>query len=251
MDERRPEMEGLKEPDESPSAGDGRQKGSLFGSTTEGLRQLILDGVLPPGQRLLERELCEQLGVSRTPVREAIKALTQEGWLRALPNRSAVVAALDLDEVRSLSTVVAEIERLATELACGSATDADLEAIAQAHHQMIINHVRGDLRKYFQANKEFHRRIILSTHNSVLLWVWDLLSRRVDRARYASNLAPRRWPLAIKEHGEILEALIARDAVRAAGLMRTHVLNGLSVVIESLSPASSTDDDGASSGFGN
>src|SRR5262249_39211905 len=164
---------------------------------------------------------------------------TQEGWLRALPNRSAVVAALDPEEVRSLATVVAEIERLATELACASAADSDLEAIAQAHHQMIINHVRGNLREYFQANKEFHRRIILSTHNSVLLWTWDLLSMRVDRARYASNLEPRRWPLAIKEHGEILEALIGRDAARASALMRTHVLNGLSVVVESLSHASS------------
>src|SRR5215475_11146477 len=168
-------MEGMRDSTTSP-AGESRQKGSLFGSTTEGLRQLILDGVLPPGQRLLERELCEQLGVYRTPVREAIKALTQEGWLRALPNRSAVVAALDPEEVRSLATVVAEIERLATELACASAADSDLEAIAQAHHQMIINHVRGNLREYFQANKEFHRHIILSTHNSVLLWTWDLLS---------------------------------------------------------------------------
>ena len=228
-------MEGVGEPKESPAAGDCRQKGSLFGATIEGLRQLILDGALQPGQRLLERELCEQLGVSRTPVREAIKALTQEGWLRALPNRSAVVVALNLDEVRSLATVVAEIERLASELACGSATEADLETIAQAHHRMIISHVRGNMREYFQANKEFHRGIILSTRNSVLLWVWDMLSMRVDRARYASNLEPKRWPLAIKEHGEILEALIGRDAARASALMRSHVLNGLSVVIASLS----------------
>ncbi len=216
-----------------------RQKGSLFGTTTEAVRQLILDGILPAGQRLKERELCEQLGVSRTPVREAIKALTQEGLLQALPNRSPVVAALDIEEVRSLSVVVAEVERLAVELACANAT-ADLEAIASAHHQMVLCHVRGDMREYFKANKAFHRTIVLSAQNSVLLWIWDMLSIRVDRARYASNLQPQRWPLAIKEHSEILEALIARDAPRAADLMRAHVHNGLSVVIASLADAPPT-----------
>jgi DNA-binding GntR family transcriptional regulator len=225
-------------------AEEARQKGSLFSSTTEGLRQLILDGVLPAGQRLKERELCDQLGVSRTPVREAIKALTQEGLLLALPNRSAIVAALNPEEVRSLAVVVAEVERLAVELACEAATEADLEGIIGAHHQMIICHVRGDLREYFKANKEFHRQIILSTRNSVLLWIWNLLSVRVDRARYASNLQPKRWPVAMKEHNEILEVLIARDAARASVLMKSHVLNGLSAVISSLSETESAGGEG-------
>jgi DNA-binding GntR family transcriptional regulator len=215
-----------------------RQKGSLFGATTEAMRQLILDGVLPAGHRLKERELCGQLGVSRTPVREAIKALTQEGLLQARPNCSPVVASLDIDEVRSLAVVVAEVERLAVELACATATQADLEAIASAHHQMVICHVRNNIREYFTANKTFHRTIILSTRNPILLWVWDMLSVRVDRARYVSNLQPKRWPRAIKEHSEMLEALIARDAPRAAVLMRSHVLNGLSAVIAGLSETS-------------
>jgi DNA-binding GntR family transcriptional regulator len=232
-------MDGGEEANVAAAAEEARQKGSLFGSTTEALRQLILDGVLQAGQRLKERELCEQLGVSRTPVREAIKALTQEGLLEALPNRSPVVAALNPEEVRSLAVVVAEIERMAVELACTTASEADFEIIAGAHYQMIICHVRRNLREYFRANKEFHRQIILSTRNSVLLWIWDLLSARVDRARYASNLQPKRWPLAIKEHGEILEALIARDAQRAAGLMKVHVHKGLSVVTASLSEAPS------------
>ncbi len=214
-----------------------RRKGRLFGSTADAIRKLILDGDLPPGHRVKERELCEQLNVSRTPVREAIKALTQEGLLRSLPNHSAVVATLDLEEVKSLSVVVATIERLAAETACTMATEADLEEISLAHHQMVVYHVRNMLHEYFQFNKKFHRSIILSTKNSVLLWVWDMLSMRVDRARYTSNLQPKRWPLAIKEHGEILEALIARDAERASQLMHSHVLGGLSGVIAALEQA--------------
>ncbi len=223
-------------PDEmSQGPDETRQKGSLFRSTTEALRQLILDGALPAGQRLKERELCALLNVSRTPVREAIKALIQEGLLQSLPNRSAMITELDSEEVRSLAVVVAEIERLAVELASVHATEAELETIAVAHHEMVIHHVRNNMRDYFKSNKDFHRKIIQSARNSVLLWIWDLLSTRVDRARYASNRQPKRWPLAIKEHSEILEALIARDGARAGALMRSHVLGGLSVVITSLS----------------
>jgi DNA-binding GntR family transcriptional regulator len=210
------------------------RKGLLFGTTAESIRKLILDGVLEPGQRLKERELCQQLGVSRTPVREAIKALTQEGLLYSLPNHSAVVATMDLQEVKALAVVLAEIEALSARLACEAASAADLEKIASAHHQMVLFHVRDLLHEYFHFNKEFHRLIATASGNSVLLWNWTLLSTRSDRARYASNLRPQRWPLAIQEHAGILEALIARDGERASSLMREHVHNGLSGVIAAL-----------------
>jgi DNA-binding GntR family transcriptional regulator len=219
---------------ERPETDDAPRKGHLFGSTAEAIRKLILDGVLPPGHRLKERELCEQLGVSRTPVREAIKALTQEGLLRSLPNHSAVVATMDLDEVRALVVVLAEIEALSVRLACAAASDADLEKIAAAHHQMVIFQVRNLLHEYFHYNKEFHRLIATASGNSVLLWNWQLLATRSDRARFTSNLRPKRWPLAIQEHAGILEALIARDGERASQLMREHVRNGLLGVIAAL-----------------
>lgn len=218
----------------TPEGDEPRQKGRLFGSTTEAIRQLIINGVLAAGQRVRERELCEQLDVSRTPVREAIKTLTQEGLLRSLPNRSAIVADMDLEEIRSLSVVAATIESLAAELACATLTEDDIEAIAAAHHEMSVWHVQNEFREYFRFNKAFHRTIVRATRNGVLLSIWDLLSTRVDRARYASNLQPKRWPNAIKEHAEILEALIARDATRASSLMDVHVRNGLSGVIAAL-----------------
>jgi len=211
-----------------------RQKGQLFGSTAAMLRNMIITGVLAPGQRLRERELCEQLGVSRTPVREAIKTLVQEGLVRALPNRSAVVTAVDLEEVKSLIVVLATIESLAGELACKSVTDAQIADIAACHHQLLVHHMRNELPEYFRANKAIHRKIVEAAANPVLLWLWDLLALRVDRARYVSNLWPRRWPEAVKEHQQMLEALIVRDGPRLAALMRQHVENGLSVVVEGL-----------------
>ncbi len=220
----------------SPASGV-RQKGQLTSSATSRIRNMIVTGVLAPGQRIRERELCETLGVSRTPVREAIKTLQQEGLLRGLPNRSAVVTELDPEEVRALVTVVATIEGLAGQLACREASDEQIADIAALHHQMTVHQIRDQMAEYFDVNKRFHRRIVEAANNSVLLWIWDMLALRVDRARFSSNLWPRRWPQAIREHQEIMEALIARDGVRAERLMREHVTNGLSLVVRGLSGA--------------
>lgn len=211
-----------------------RQKGQLSGSATVMIRNMIVTGALAPGQRIRERELCETLRVSRTPVREAIKTLLQEGLLRASPNRSPVVTTLDLDEVRSLVVVVATVESLAGRLACAAATDAQIAEIAALQHKMVVHQVHNQMPEYFQTNKTFHRKIVDSACNPVLLSVWDMLALRVDRARYASNLWPERWPEAIKEHQRLLDALIIRDAETLAALMHQHVSNGLSLVVKAM-----------------
>jgi DNA-binding GntR family transcriptional regulator len=212
----------------------GKRKGSLHASTVARLRNMIVTGVLAPGARLNERELCEQLAVSRTPVREAIKTLIQDGLLRALPNQSAVVSHLDLEEIEALIDVVSTIEGLAGELAAARVSDESVAEIGLLHYRMMLHHTRDELPGYFEANKAFHRRIVELSGNSVLVWVWDLLALRVDRARYSSNLWPTRWQAAIQEHQQILDALSARDGARAAQALRSHVRNGLSGLVASL-----------------
>lgn len=210
------------------------RKGDLHNNALAMLRDMIVSGVLAPGQRLNERALCEQLAVSRTPVREAIKSLTQEGLLHALPNRSAVVAPLDPAQTSALIEVVATIEALAGELAATRASDAQIAELGILHYTMLRHHARDELPGYFETNKAFHRRIVEYSGNEVLLWVWDLLALRVDRARYASNLWPTRWQEATGEHAQILARLTARDPAGVAAAMRQHVRNGLSVVVSSL-----------------
>lgn len=211
-----------------------RRKGSLHGNTVAQLRNMIVTGILAPGSRLNERELCEQLQVSRTPVREAIKTLIQDGLLTSLPNQSAIVSELDLAEVSALIDVVSTIEGLAGELAAKNATDESVAEIGMLHYQMLLHHTRDELPGYFEANKAFHRRIVLLSGNPILTWVWDLLALRVDRARYSSNLWPRRWKTAIQEHQQILDALSARDARRCGDALRDHVRNGLSGLVAAL-----------------
>ena len=210
------------------------RKGELHRNAVSMLRDMIVCGALAPGERLNERELCDQLQVSRTPVREAIKTLTQEGLLHSLPNRSPVVAPLDADQTSALIDVVATIEALAGELAAKRVSDSQIAELGILHYTMLRHHAQDELPGYFAANKAFHRRIMEIADNPVLLWVWDLLALRVDRARYASNLWPKRWQKATHEHSQILERLTARDAEGVAAAMRQHVRNGLSVVVTSL-----------------
>ena len=210
------------------------RKGDLHSNAVAVLRNMIITGTLAPGERLNERELCERLKVSRTPVREAIKTLTQDGLLHSLPNRSPVVAPLDAAQTSALIDVVATIEGLAGELAAGRVSDTQVAELGILHYTMLRHHARDELPGYFDANKAFHRRIVEYADNPVLLWVWDLLALRVDRARYASNLWPTRWQKATDEHAQILARLAARDAEGVAATMRQHVHNGLLLVVASL-----------------
>ena len=216
-----------------------RRKGALHARVVSHMRNLIVTGVLAPGAKLNERELCEQLAVSRTPVREAIKTLIQDGLLRALPNQSAVVSELDLDHVEALIDVVSVIEGLAGELAARRVGDEAVAEIGMLHYRMLLHRARDELPGYFEANKAFHRRIVELSGNPVLLSVWDQLALQVDRARYCSNLWPKRWDTAIEEHQLILDALAARDSERAGDALRTHVRGGLSGLVAALSQARS------------
>lgn len=216
------------------AVGSPRRKGELHSSVASTLRDLIITGTLRPGERLNERELCARLGVSRTPVREAIKTLVQEGLLHAHPNRSPVVAPLDAKETAALIDVLAMVEGLAGELAATRVSDDQVAELGILHYTMMRHHSRDELPDYFAANKAFHRRIVEYSGNPVLLWVWDMLSPRVDRARYTSNLWPVRWGKAVDEHGGILARLAARDPEGLSAAMRQHVLNGLSLVVAAL-----------------
>ena len=220
------------------AAGTRHRKGELHSNAASLLRKMILTGALAPGERLNERELCERLKVSRTPVREAIKTLTQEGLLNSLPNRSPVVAPLDAAHTSALVDVVATIEGLAGELAARRVSDAEIAELGILHYTMLRHHARDELPGYFEANRAFHRRIVEYADNPVLLRVWDLLALQVDRARYASNLWPTRWQKATTEHAAILDLLAARDAEGVAASMRQHVRNGLSLVVSSLEQGS-------------
>ncbi|HEX9464028.1 MAG TPA: GntR family transcriptional regulator [Alphaproteobacteria bacterium] len=202
-----------------------RPRTVIHAQLVERLRDMIVEGDLPVGERVPERVLCERFGVSRTPLREALKALAAEGLIELLPNRGARIAPLTADDIAQTLKVIGALEALAAELACGRITGDELAEIRARHYQMLAHHARRDLLPYFKANQAIHQAIVDASGNPVLVQTYANLSGRIRRARYAANLNPARWDEAVAEHELILKALMARDGAGLARLMRTHLDN--------------------------
>lgn len=198
------------------------------------LRELITEGELPPGAKVPERELCERFGVSRTPLREALKVLAFEGLVILHPNRGAAVAPLTLSDLAETFPVIGAIEALAGELAATRITLAELAAIRRLHNKLLQCHRLRDAPGYFAANQALHEHILAAAGNETLSTLYNSLSGRVNRARYTVKISEARWAQAIEEHMQILEALEARDAERLPLLLKEHIANRLADIKKAL-----------------
>ena len=206
----------------------------LHEEATDRLRDLIVQGRLAAGARLNERLLTAQLGLSRTPLREAFKVLATEGLVELLPNRGAVVTQMDPVRLSETIAVMSALEALAGELACRSATDAQINEIRALHYEMLAYHARGDLAGYFKFNQAIHLKLVKYSGNAVLYNIYRQLNGNVRRARYLANLSQERWDAAVREHDEILAALAARDVKRIKALLSDHLAHKLASVLAAL-----------------
>ena len=213
------------------------QRRSLHDEIVERLRDMILEGILPASHRVPEKALCIELAVSRTPLREALKVLASEGLLDLLPNRGAVVTSLTENDIAEAFPVLANLERMAGELACQRISGEEVADIKALHGEMAGCYRRGDRPAYFALNQKIHDRIIAAAGNDVLADVHRSISVRLRRARYSANMSAERWRQAVEEHEEFLEALQARDGERLATLLKTHIENKAKVVLETLRAA--------------
>jgi DNA-binding GntR family transcriptional regulator len=204
-----------------------RRKGHLHTEAAAKLRGMILSGELPPGARLREMQLCDQLGVSRTPVREAFRTLAAEGLVDLLPNRSVVVSELHAPDLEHLFLVFGSVEGLAAELACQRITEVEVGEIGRLLAEMIDFHGRQERAPYMRINQQIHRRTVEIAANPVLFSVWQSLVPRVERARALANLDTGRWTGALFEHTKMFTALASRDGELLARLTREHFLNSL------------------------
>ncbi len=209
----------------------------LHEEATDRLRDLIVQGRLAPGTRLNERLLTGQLGLSRTPLREAFKVLATEGLVELLPNRGAIVSQIDAQRLAETLAVMGALDALAGELACLNATDAQIGEIRALHYEMLAHHARGDLAGYFKFNQAIHLKIVKYSGNAVLYNTYRQMNGIVRRGRYMANLSKERWDAAVREHDEILAALAARDAKRIKALLSDHLAKKLASVMGELQTA--------------
>jgi DNA-binding GntR family transcriptional regulator len=189
------------------------------------LRDLIVEGELAAGSRIAERELCERLGVSRTPLREALKVLASEGLVELLPNRGARVVEPTEADVENMFQVMGALEALSGALACRHITEAELAEISALHYQMLAHYARRQLPDYFRLNQAIHEAIMEAARNPVLKATYLGLATRIRRARYVANMSEERWAAAVAEHEALLKALVARDGEAAARILKAHLDN--------------------------
>lgn len=187
------------------------------------LRSLIVRGDLSPGAQLPEAEMSQALGISRTPLRDALKQLAAEGLVELRLNHSAIVAPLRREELAELFEAVSGIERCAAELASTRMQAGDLERLEALQDKIECHHDRGELRDYFEINQQIHSSIVGFARNAVLKATHDVLLPRAERARFFALSVQGRWDESVREHQEILAALKAGDGDRAGRLLGHHV----------------------------
>ncbi|MDZ4791203.1 MAG: GntR family transcriptional regulator [Hyphomicrobiales bacterium] len=187
------------------------------------LREMIQRGELKAGEKIPERELCERFQVSRTPLREALKVLAFEGFVKLKPNRGAVIAELTLTELAETFPIIAVVEELAGELACKNMPDSEIAMVRKLHDEMAMHFEKREIKPYFDLNQRIHEAIQAGARNDTLYSIYRNIEARVRCARLFVNVSENRWAEAMAEHEIIITALEARDAAALSQILKKHV----------------------------
>ncbi len=200
----------------------------------DNLREVFVRGDVAPGQKVPEAQLCERFGVSRTPLREALKVLAAEGQVDLLPNRGARVRDASVDEVRGLFAVAGALEALAGEEACERGTAEELAAIAALHARMRACFEARDLQPYYELNRQIHEAVIAAARNPVLLAQYAILNARIRRIRFATPMSEEIWSRAMAEHEGMTNALTRRDGLALSGILKTHLKHKCEAILKAM-----------------
>jgi len=198
---------------------------SLRQRVFERLQNDILNGKYQPGDSLIETRLSEELGVSRTPIREAIRQLELEDLVQAIPNKGVVVKGISQQDIKDIYTIRMLIEGLAARWAAEKITDEELKELKEVLELEEFFTMKNDAQHLGQYDFKFHDIIFKASKSKPLMHTLSTFHHYVQRARKASFKTPGRALKALKEHRDIYEAIAARDAERAEKLATEHVYN--------------------------
>jgi DNA-binding GntR family transcriptional regulator len=187
------------------------------------LRDLITQGAIPAGARINEAALCVQLGVSRSPLREAVRVLAGEGLVELVPARGAVVHRLTVKDVADSLAVLKALEALAGRLACSVGSDEGVAAVIALHGAMMDRYAARDRLAYFKLNQAIHTAIVALSDNAALVRAHDGIQSQMKHIRFIGNSDPENWAGAVAEHEEMIRALQARDGDALAAVLVLHL----------------------------
>lgn len=197
------------------------------------LKKAIINGTLPAGSRLVETRIAAWLGVSRTPLREALQRLEQDGWAERVPMGLQVIG-LGSKEVKDLYLARAGLEGILTRTACEQFRPEQIEQVRQLTVNMMAALDRADVDAISATGRQIHGLLHEVADSRVAIDILRMLNDRLERYKNLSIIVPGRTSEAVEEHRQILAALEARDPDAAEQAMRRHILQGGRRIIEAL-----------------
>ncbi|MDH5395969.1 MAG: GntR family transcriptional regulator [Gammaproteobacteria bacterium] len=205
---------------------------ALYMQVADRLRDQIYQHELKPGDAIDEMALCERYGISRTPLREALKVLSSEGLIELIPRKGSFVRSMEIEELNELFPVMAVLEGLCAREAVENSTDRDLKQLEQMHAKLEEHAAQGNIDGYYEQNFVFHQAIQdLSGNKSLQRVIGDL--RKVLRlARHMQLTIPGRLAASLEEHRQIMEAFRKRDPDMADQNMQEHLKRQWSSLVE-------------------
>lgn len=200
----------------------------------DAIREAIISGTLKPRERLMEIQLAEELGVSRTPIREALRKLELEGFIVMVPRKGAYVADFSFKDIADVFEIRAALESLAAGLAAERITDEELENMERLLAEKAEAIVRDDMDKLIEVDTKFHEAIYQASRNKRLWAIINNLREQIQRCRTTSLAVPGRRKESLEEHRVIVEAIQSRDPVLSRQVAQDHIENAENSLIESI-----------------
>ncbi len=208
----------------------------------EALRELIINGQIKAGERLMEVQLAEEMGVSRTPVREAIRKLELEGLVVMIPRKGAYVSDLSTKDVADVFEIRAALEALAAGLACERITEEELEELERLLLQVAKCVKAENLEELVEADTQFHDVVYRASRNKRLVQIISNLREKIQRFRAISMGTAGRMRETLEEHRQMVAAITERNVELARRVAREHIENSENKVMEAIRDDSFSED---------
>jgi len=200
------------------------RKRSLHDQVADQVRDLIIEGHLEPGERIDEASLIDQLRVSRTPFREALRTLAAEGLVEIRPSRGTSVRKLASAQVLSMLEVLGELEQLGGRLAMERADDSAIKGLLDLHEQMMERYAARERLEYYKLNQRFHSLVTQLSNNETLVEVQSNIQARLKYIRFIGNRDEQKWAAAVADHQRMAQAIREKNGDSLGEQMRLHLM---------------------------
>jgi DNA-binding GntR family transcriptional regulator len=199
------------------------QKKTLHEEIADNLREMIMSGELSEGDKIKENELCDIMGISKTPLREALRVLSAEGLIRLIPNRGSYVTTATVEEIKEMFDVMIVLEGVCARTAVEKMSTQDLLKLEKLHQKLEKNFKRKDQKEYIHQNNLYHAFVQELAGNKTLNQIVNGLRQKILLYRFQSLNLPGRFEQSIQEHRNLLAAFREKDPKKAERLMKSHL----------------------------